>query len=260
VPKLSQGEISKFKKAWQESSVKQVVAHVPFLVNLASPNKEVQKKSIDRLITEVSRADKLGIPFLVLHPGSYGDSSKQDGIKRIIQALNIVLERVNNSSTKILLETMAGQGTTLGSCFEEIAYVLERIENPEKFGVCFDTAHVFIAGYDIRGYNGYERVMEKFDKIIGLDNIGVIHVNDSKTDLDSRNDRHACIGEGKLGLQVFHAILNDNRFSNTPKILEIPERNKKSKDSLELLRKLKAVHRPVPEFRQIPRQLTFWGV
>lgn len=255
VPDLLPKEIAEFKSAWQESPVRQVVAHVPFLVNLASPDSVIWQKSISRLITEVSRCHKLGIPFLVLHPGSYRASTKETGIKRMIEALNVVFRKIDDPSVKILLETSAGQGTMLGSRFEEIAYILERVEKPEFLDVCFDTAHVFIAGYDIRGYRKYKTVLKKFDKIIGLDKIKVIHLNDSKTKLGSRNDRHACIGEGKLGLQLFHAILRDSRFLNTPKILEIPERDERSKDNLELLRKLQAIPYPVSETKR-PRQLT----
>ncbi len=256
VPKLTQEEINKYKTAWQKSSVEKVVAHVPFLVNLASSDKEIRKKSIGRLTIENYRANIVRVSFLVLHPGSYGTSSRQDGIKRIIEALDVVSQKIDNSSTKILLETMAGQGTMIGSSFEEIASILEKLEKPEFFGVCFDTAHVFISGYDIRGYEGYEKVLGKFDEIIGFDKIKVIHLNDSKTNLGSKNDRHACIGEGQLGLQVFHAILRDPRFVNVPKILEIPERDKRSKDNLELLRRLQTNIDSIPEKHPRSEQLT----
>lgn len=257
VPILSQEIIKQFKNAWKESSVKQVVAHIPFLVNLASSDKEIQKKSILRLTIEYSRACELGIPFLVLHPGSCGNSDKKSGMLQIIDSLNFFCQKKKYYNTRILLETMAGQGTVLGSSFEEIAFILKNLEAPNLFGVCFDTAHVFISGYDIRGYEGYKMIMDEFDEIIGLDKIKVIHLNDSKTDLGSRNDRHECIGKGKLGLQVFHAILRDSRFNKTPKILEIPERNDKSKDGLNLLRRLEIISDPIPETKGIIKQLTF---
>ncbi len=238
VKKLSQEEILKFKKAWQESKVKEVVAHVPYLVNLASSNKELYRKSINRLKVEISRAEKFGISLLVLHPGSYGKSKREEGIKRIIEALNRILEEID-SPVKILLETMAGQRTMIGSRFEELTLILDKVQKSESLGVCLDTGHLFMAGYDIRGYKGYEKVLNQFDRTIGIEKIKAIHLNDSKTDLGSKIDRHANIGEGKLGLQVFHAILRDKRFKEIPKILEIPERDKKSKENLELLRKLK---------------------
>lgn len=245
VPKLTQQEINKFKVAWENSSVKQVIAHIPFLVNLASLNREIWQKSIDRLIIEISRAEKFGIPFLVLHPGSYGTSTKKEGIARVIKALDIVLQNFGKLSTKILLETMAGQGTMLGSTFEEIAEILEKATNPKSLAVCFDTGHVFMRGYDLRGYKGYEEVLKEFDKIISLKKIAAFHLNDSKTKLGSQNDRHACIGKGELGLQIFHALLRDQRFSGIPKILEIPEKDGESKDNLKLLMKLRDTPKPL---------------
>jgi deoxyribonuclease-4 len=256
VPELSQKEVAVFKTAWKDSSVKQVVAHVPFLVNLASPNKEIRRKSISRLITEISRAEKFGVPFLVLHPGSCGNLTKTEGIKRVTQALDIVFQTFDKPSVKVLLETMAGQGTMLGSSFEEIAEILEKAANSEFLGVCFDTGHVFMAGYDLRSYEGHESVLEKFDKVVSLKRIGCFHLNDSKTRLGSRSDRHACIGEGELGLQVFHALLRDKRFQDTPKILEIPERDKRSKDNVELLRKLSQISELLPKEKYTPTQLT----
>lgn len=255
VPDLSEKEICEFELAWKESPVIEVVAHVPFLVNLASPDNELWQKSVNRLIKEISRCYKLGIRFLVLHPGSYRDSTKERGIKRIVEALNVVYEKIDNVPVKLLLETAAGQGTTLGSRFEELAYILSRVKRPEFLDVCFDTAHVFMAGYDIQGYREYENVLKKFDAIIGLEKIQVIHLNDSKTKLGSRCDRHACIGEGELGLQFFHALMRDSRFLNTPKILEIPKRNEKSKDNLELLRRLQTIRNPFPRQKT---SLAYW--
>jgi apurinic endonuclease APN1 len=142
---------------------------------------------------------------------------------------------------------MAGQGTTIGSRFEELALILEKVKKPESLGICLDTGHLFMAGYDIRGYEGYQRVLEQFDKIIGIEKIKAIHLNDSKTDLGARSDRHACIGEGKLGLQVFHAILKEERFREIPKILEIPERDTRSEENLKLLRNLQKKKEPLSE-------------
>ncbi len=257
VPHLSPEEILDFKSAWQKSQVKQVIAHAPLLVNLASPVDNIWQKSKDRLSTELSRANKLGIQFLVLHPGYYRNSDKETGIERIIRALNNVLEDVNDSTAMVLLETTAGQGTAVGSRFEEIAYILEKARKKHFLGVCFDTCHVFAAGYDVRGYRGYEKVLKKFDALIGLDRLKVIHLNDSKTGLGSKVDRHASLGEGKLGLQIFHAFVRDPRFRDTPKVLEIPERDgKKVQQQLELLRKLQATSSPISEPKSIRAQST----
>lgn len=257
VPDLSPEEILDFKSAWRESQVKQVIAHVPLLVNLASPVDNIWQKSKDRLSIELSRAGKLGIQFLVLHPGYCRNLDKKTAIKRIIGALNNVLDNVDDSTAKILLETTAGQGTAVGSRFEEIAYILEEARRKHFLGVCFDTCHVFAAGYDIRGYRGYAKVLKKFDVIVGLDKLKVIHLNDSKTGLGSKVDRHASIGEGKLGLQIFHAFVRDPRFRDTPKVLEIPEMNaKKIQQQLELLRKLQATSSPLSEPKGIKAQPT----
>jgi len=255
VPNLSRDEIAEFKTAWQESSVKQVIAHVPYLVNLASPTQDLWAKSVNRLLIELSRATKFGVSLLVLHPGSYGTSSRQEGIKKIIEVLDNIFEEVD-APVKILLETMAGQGTMIGSRFEEIAFILEKVQRPELLGVCLDTGHLFMAGYDIRGYKEWKSVLNEFNRIIGVGKIGAIHLNDSKTSLGSKSDRHACIGEGKLGLQVFHGILGDQRFSDIPKILEIPERDTRSKDNLALLRNLQNISESLPEEKRDPTQLT----
>lgn len=261
VPDLSREEILDFKSAWRKSQVKQVIAHVPLLVNLASPVDDIWQKSKDRLSIELSRANKLGIQFLVLHPGYYRGSDKNTGIKRIIEALNNVFDNVDDSTAIILLETTAGQGTAVGSRFEEMAYILEKARKRHLLGVCFDTCHVFAAGYDVRGYRGYEKVLKRFGVMIGLDKLRVVHLNDSKTGLGSRVDRHAPIGEGKLGLQIFHAFVRDQRFHDIPKVLEIPERDgKKVQKQLELLRELRATSSPVTEPRDIRAQSTLDGL
>ncbi len=255
VSALSPEEALKFKAAWQDSPVKKVVAHVPYLVNLASSDRNLRRKSQERLKTELSRARQFGVNCLILHPGSCGNSDKEDGMKRTIEAIHALSNTRGDPKTQILLETMAGQGTSIGSTFEEIACLLEEVNNPEFMGVCFDTAHIFAAGYDIRGYEGYEAVLHEFDSIVGIGNIKAIHVNDSRTDFDSRSDRHACIGEGKLGLEMFHALMRDPRFLNIPKILEIPERDIRSEDNLRLLRKLQTIPGRLPKSKVLQKKL-----
>lgn len=238
VPELSVEEIKQFKAFWKNTNVKQIVAHIPFLVNIASDDEELRQRSVERLVLEVNMANKLQVEYLVLHPGS--TRNRKEGIERIIEGLNIATERKYDFMPKILLETMSGQGNMLCSRFEDIAEIIKKVENPDHIGVCLDTAHLFIAGYDFIGYAGYEKTLQTFDKIVGINTIKVIHLNDSKTSQGSHNDRHAAIGEGKMGLQIFHALLNDKRFENIPKILEIPERDEKSYDTLQLLRELKS--------------------
>jgi len=254
VANLSNKEMVNFKSAWNNSGVKVVVAHIPYLVNLASSKPELRRKSVSRLTTEIDRAKKLGIPYLVLHPGS--NSNKREGIELIIEGLNSVLSLIDNQGPKVLMETVAGQGNMIGSRFEELSLIIGTVERPEYLGICFDTCHVFAAGYDIRGYKGYERVLKEVDETTGLEHIKVIHINDSKAELGARVDRHASIGEGFLGLQVFHAIVRDDLFGGVPKLLEIPERDKRTKDNLALLRELRAREESIVEKRRYPTQLT----
>lgn len=254
VPDLIDVEVAEFKSAWQGSRVKVVVGHVPYLVNLASPRPELRHRSVSRLITEIDRAKRLGVPYLVLHPGSA--PSRKMGIEFIIEGLDAALSSVDNQDVKVLLETVAGQGNMIGSRFEELSLIIENVERPECLGICFDTCHVFAAGYDIRGYDGYRRVLTIVDQVLGLDRIKAIHINDSKADLGARVDQHASIGEGFLGLQVFHAIVRDDIFSAVPKLLEVPERDKRSRENLELLRRLRAQEEPILERRRYATQLT----
>ncbi len=243
VPVLSGRQISDFKDAWSKSKVKEVVAHLPYLANLASPDDDLYAKASSRLTIELDRAREMGVSFIVVHPGSHRGAGVKAGTKRVVNALNTALANTGNTFTKILLETMAGQGTEIGSSFEQLAEIIGLVKQPERLGICFDTCHVFAAGYDISLYEGYKRTMEQLDKIIGIKNVGAFHLNDSKEDLGSYIDRHTSIGEGYLGLECFHAIVKDSQFSDIPKILEIPERDEKSQQNLDLLKKLQTLTR-----------------
>jgi len=252
---LSPEETLSFRTAWQSSSVKQVIAHVPLIVNPAAPTDAIWQNSKTRLATELSIADQLGIQLLVMHPGYFGRLGKKAGIGRTVDALNEVFNGAKASHAMILLETMAGQGTAIGSRFEELAEIIKRVEKSHSLGVCLDTCHVFAAGYDIRGYQGYENVLKEFDAKVGKDKLKMLHVNDSKGDLGCRIDRHMAIGEGKLGLQVFHAIVRDKRFEDTPKVLELPTRDEeKIQQQLRLLRKLQEVAEHVSEPKEVKIQ------
>lgn len=252
---LSPEETLGFRTAWQASSVKQVIAHVPLIVNPAAPVDAIWQNSKARLATELSIADQLGIRLLVMHPGYCGRIGKKAGIGRTVDALNDVLNGADASRAMILLETMAGQGTAIGSRFEELAEIMKGVEKSHLLGVCLDTCHVFAAGYDIRGYQGYENVLKEFDAKVGKDKLKMLHVNDSKGDLGCRIDRHMAIGEGKLGLQVFHAIVRDKRFEDTPKVLELPTRDEeKIQQQLRLLRRLQETTEHVSEPKEVKIQ------
>jgi deoxyribonuclease-4 len=239
LPDLKEEKVIEFKNAWDKSSIKEVVAHIPFLVNLASPNLEILERSIARIYTELEYAKRFGVKYLVSHIGYYKNTSRKIGLNKIIINLNKIYENLEKDCPMILIETMSGQRTALGSSFKEIKYILDNLYRPDLVGVCLDTAHIFQKGYNIIGYKGYETIMNEFDKVIGIDKIKVIHLNDSKTELASKNDKHSIIGKGRIGLAFFHALMRDNRFLKIPKIIEIPKRDIDSIKSLELLKRLR---------------------
>lgn len=219
---LTEEEISLFKETWSGSGVKKIVAHTGYLINLANPTDNLQK-SMDSMDLEIRRAEQLGIPYLVLHPGSHLGQGEKEGIRRISDSLNMLVGRYPDYKVKILLETAAGQGTNIGYKFEHIAEILEQVDDLSHYGVCFDTCHSFSAGYDLRSEEVYNQTFESFDKLIGLKYLEVIHLNDSKTGLGSRRDRHEMIGEGELGIEPFRLLMNDQQFKDIPMILETPK-------------------------------------
>jgi deoxyribonuclease-4 len=218
--KLTDEEISLFMQAAEETQIKPVVAHAGYLINIASSNPLTEKQSTASLIDEAHRCEALGIPYLVFHPGAHTGSGDEAGIKKIAKNLDSVLDRCGNKIT-ILLETMSGQGTTLGS-FEQLSAIRSLCANKNGIGVCLDTCHVFAAGHDITTDNGYERMWQNFDNAIGLKNLHVVHLNDSAVKLGSHTDRHAGIGKGLIPIKTFELFMNDNRLINIPKILETP--------------------------------------
>lgn len=219
---LSAEERELFATARARTGIDPVVAHDSYLVNLASPDRALREKSVRAFMEEMGRANFLGVPFLVLHPGAHMGTGEREGCARVAEALDRALGEVGGPVVP-LLENTAGQGSTLGRSFGELASILERVGERERVGVCFDTAHAFAAGYDLRTRKGYDAVMREFDRVIGVGRIRAFHVNDSKKELGSRVDRHADIGKGFLGLEPFRFLLNDRRFLAVPKILETPK-------------------------------------
>jgi deoxyribonuclease-4 len=220
---LTQGDRAAFRQARQETGVRSVAVHGSYLINLASPDDGLYEHSQEALWEELQRAESLGIPYLVMHPGSPRGGGEQEGIDRISRAVNLIHQRGVEMKVMILMETTAGQGSTLGNRFEHFARIIERIEEDERVGVCLDTCHVFAAGYDISTPEGYEATLKEFQQVIGLDCLKVIHLNDSQADLGTRVDRHAHIGEGYLGLDAFRCLLQDPRLADLPFILETPK-------------------------------------
>ncbi len=220
---ISQNERAAFFANQKKTGLTRCIAHNCYLINLASPDDVIYAKSLAAMLDELERAAFLRIGFLVIHPGSHRGSGEAAGIKKIAHSINLLLEKTKGFRVKILLETVAGQGTGIGYRFEQLADIIGRVKNRRRIGVCLDTAHIFAAGYDIRTKATYEVTIKEFDRTIGLKRICAFHLNDSKKPLGSRIDRHEHIGHGFIGLDAFRFLLNDERFSEIPQILETPK-------------------------------------
>lgn len=218
---LEPSTIEKFKTAMQKNKFTPnlVLPHAGYLINLGNPNPENRKKSVESFIDELIRCKDLGLDCLNIHPGSHlGEISVDECINHIAENINYSLDSVKG--IKIIIENTAGQGSNLGSKFEEIASIIEKISDKRKIGVCLDTCHTFAAGYDIKDPDAYKDTFNKFGDLIGFENLAGIHLNDSKVPLASRKDRHESIGKGYLGMDFFKRFVNDPRFDNMPIILE----------------------------------------
>jgi deoxyribonuclease IV len=201
-----------------------VVAHDSYLINLGSPDDGLWKRSISAFVQEMERAEQLGIPYVVMHPGAHKGAGEKAGIGRIITAINTVLKATDGFKVCILVENTAGQGTVVGYRFEHVAEIINGVKQPERMGACIDTCHAFAAGYDMRTEETYQTTMKELDDVIGYDRVKVIHLNDCKKGLGQRVDRHEHIGKGRLGLEPFRFIMNDPHFSHVPKLIETPKR------------------------------------
>ncbi len=220
---ITSDEAERFAAALAEHQIRHPLAHSSYLINLAAPDPALWSKSVEAFAEELRRAAALGIPYVVLHPGAYTTTDEPTGLKAVVRALNEVHAQTRGVASKCLLETTAGQGTCLGCRFEQLATILEKVEDPDRLGVCFDTCHVFAAGYPLGPEQEYQATMSEFDRIIGLEKIKAFHLNDSKRELGSRVDRHEHIGHGHLGLEPFRLLLNDPRFRDIPMYLETPK-------------------------------------
>ena len=212
-----------FRERLAGSDIGFTVAHDSYLINMASPDDALWEKSLNAFQDEMARCSQLGVPYLVTHPGAHMGTGVDAGVRRVAEGLNRLFDEDPTNPTVVLLETTAGQGTTLGSTFEELAGIIDQVENKDRVAVCLDTCHVFAAGYDLRTPETYEATIQAFDDIIGLNRLVTFHLNDSKKGLGLRTDRHAHIGEGELGLEAFRLLLTDPRFAETPGVLETPK-------------------------------------
>lgn len=242
VKPLTEAEIALFKKRAQETGIWPAVGHTSYLINLGSPDEILWQRSRDMLLVELTRCEALGIPVLVLHPGSHAGAGEEAGLRRVAKALSDVHAATPGFRARILLETTAGQGSSLGGCFEHIAWLIEHTAQGERLGVCLDTCHIFAAGYELRSAEGYAMTMAAFDRLIGLERLLVVHLNDCKGELGNRIDRHAHIGKGTIGLEGFRHILNDPRLDGLPGLLETPKGDDlhEDRENLAVLRSLMA--------------------
>ena len=217
---ITQAEQERFEQAKTETRIHAIYSHTSYLINLASPDPKKHVMSCSALKQELIRSSALRIPYCVLHPGAHMGSGIDAGLLKISESLNRIFSETADTTSRLLLETTAGQGSGLGHKFEQLAEIINRIELKERVGVCLDTCHIFAAGYDIRTLETYQQTMNHFDTVLGLDQLHAIHVNDSKKDIGSRVDRHTHIGKGALGVNAFKHLMNDEKLLHVPKLLE----------------------------------------
>lgn len=220
---MTDEDVSTYKAALSNANLGPVVVHDTYLINLCAVDPEILRKSRAALQDELERCERLGIPYLNLHPGSHMGAGEETGIARIADSLDAIHEATRGFQVKSVLETTAGQGSAIGYRFEHLRDIIDRVHEPDRMAVCVDTCHIFAAGYDITSEEGYRRTFQEFDDTIGLDRLVAFHVNDSKKGLGSRVDRHEHIGKGAIGLEGFRHLMNDPRFERIPKLLETPK-------------------------------------
>lgn len=237
---LSEDEVAKFREMAQDFGKSAIISHDGYLINLASPKEDIWEKSKKSFAQEIKRCDILGIELLVMHPGAGLDSPRDVAISKVATSFNSIFKENPDAKVKVLIENTAGQGSALGYKFQEIADIINQLDEPERFGVCLDTCHSFAAGYDLSNKKGYDKILKEFDDLIGVEKLMAFHLNDAKKELGSRVDRHEQIGKGELGLEAFRLLLNDSRFKKIPMSLETPKGEDLAEDieNLKILRSL----------------------
>lgn len=233
-------EIAAFLDHPQRGELTVVFAHANYLINLAATNPQFYKNSIRALSEELTRADQLRLPFLVLHPGAHLGACEEAGLEKVVASIDKIFAGIPKVKTRIALETTAGQGSCLGHRFEHLAHIIENVREPERLCVCLDTAHVFAAGYDLTSEAGTRKTFRAFERTIGLEHLVALHLNDSKTARGSRVDRHDHIGKGQIGVEAFRFIMRDRRFRKIPKVLETPK-GKELREDVENMKTLCAL-------------------
>ena len=237
---LSKAEIENYRGEIEKSKIQLDVSHDSYLINLASPEDEILKRSREAFEDEVERCEQLGVPYLIFHPGSHVGSGEKAGLRSIADSINDTLDKKPGYMTQLLLETTAGQGTNLGYSFEQLAEILEIVKEKDRVGICVDSCHIFAAGYEIRTAEEYRSTMKQLEQVIGLKKVKAFHLNDSKNPLGSKVDRHEHIGQGHIGIEAFRLMINDERFQGIPMVLETPGEEEDFIRNLQLLKNLRA--------------------
>lgn len=221
---LEPKDIEEFKKRQEKFKIKPLFIHIPYLINLASPNPRLYEASIEAYIEDILEAQGLNADYIVTHMGSHKETSEEAGIKRLVKALDIILERTQNADVGILLENTAGSGSWLGYKFGHQKKIIQGLKHKERVSLCLDTAHAYLAGYDIATRVGLEATLDEIDKLVDINLIKLIHLNDAKGELGSKHDRHEHIGKGSIGLEGMRSIINHPKLRNLPFILETPKK------------------------------------
>jgi deoxyribonuclease-4 len=221
-PPLAETEIAQFRAAKKASGIL-VFAHNSYLINLASQDAQMFSTSVRAMSAELERAEALGLPFIVMHPGSHGGAGEEAGLRRITEGLDEIVRATKGFRCKMALEITAGQGNALGYQFEQLASLIKSVQDEKRFGICLDTAHLYAGGYNIRTLEGYRETFDKVEKLFGIRRVLALHLNDSKVPLGKRVDRHEHLGVGEIGLACFRWLVEDPRWAKIPKVLETPK-------------------------------------
>ena len=239
--RLEPDAVREFQALRRTTRIDPVFAHNCYLVNLASADAAIRRRSVEAMVQEVERCAELELPFVILHPGAHGGDGELTGIRRIVQGLRTIIRRTAGAGVGLVLENTAGQGTSLGHRLEQLRDILAGVDRPERMGVCLDTSHLFAAGYDLRDAESYAATMAAFERTVGFEFLQALHLNDSKRELGSRVDRHAHIGQGTLGIGAFRLFLNDPRLLTLPGVIETEKTDDGDADRMNLgvLRRLR---------------------
>jgi deoxyribonuclease-4 len=237
----SDSEVREFRAAWKTTGIRVVFAHANYLINLATPAPSEWRRAVDAFHDELERAEALGLPFVVIHPGSHRETGLDGGIRRVARAIDELHARTRGHRVRVVLENTAGGGSSIGRSFEELAGVVGAVADAARVGICLDTCHLFAAGYDIRTAEGYRLAIARCRRLLGLRRVRAFHLNDARQPLGSGLDRHEKIGQGHLGVEPFRWLMNDRRFARVPMVLETPKapEPRADRDALALLRRLR---------------------